>query len=1080
LRLPLFPLGAALLGVSPHSLAQQPSRSGSGPTRGGVLERGPERGGPGSVVSHAKISNRTGGFPDTLESYAELGSALANLGDLDGDGLVEVAAGAPGDHDGGSYRGAVWLLSPAPDGALREHRKISSLAGGFRGLLRDGDDFGCALAALGDLDGDGVGDLAVGAQNDSDGSYGSGAVWVLFLNADASVKAHRKISSTQGGFGGVLQFRDSFGSALAALGDLDGDGIGDLAVGAAGDDEGGSACGAAWVLFLARDGTVRAQRKLGDLQLGGLDAGDGFGCALAGLGDLDGDGVRDLAAGANRDDDGGAEHGAVWVLFLAPDGSLRAQQKISATQGGFTGPLGVDFFGHALANLGDLDGDGLRELGVGAILDGDLVSRGGALWILSLRADGSVQAQRKISGAQGGFAGPLDPYDHFGSAVAALGDLDGDGRGELAAGAPQDDDGGDYERGAVWVLELDAVFVVQTQQKISDRPGSLGGTLDYGDLFGSAVVALGDLDGDGIGELAVGAPWDDDGRGAVWVLFLDAAGAVKAYRKINATEGGFTGVLDFDVRFGHALAAPGDLDGDGVVDLCVGAPRDRDGGSYHRGAVWILFLEPDGSVQAHQKLSATQGGLGALDPVDSFGYALAPLGDLDGNGVTDLAASALLDDDGGLDRGAVWVLFLAADGTVVERRKISATEGGFTGVLRDHDNFGSSLAVLGDLDGDGVGELAVGASNDDDGGPDRGAVWVLSLASDGSVQSHRKLSSTQGGFRGELRDGDAFGGALACPGDLDGDGTPELVVGAPYDDDGGRTTGAAWVLFLAPDGGVRRQRELGARAGRFAGALDAEDLFGAALAALGDLDGDGLGELAVGAPGDDDGGENHGALWLLHLDGVARLDFERGLELTRAPLENGRAVGSPGPFERTLALTGAGANLGPAVFDSTPAGPNDPSQDRDLLVGRGNVLVLQNSLVPTQSVAGVFDHPNDDPDGGTFAFTFRHGPVELHSLDLVDIDGGASQRAALTLLDAAGRQRRYSVPAGFTEDLLTDGGPAWRRLQLRTLSFQLGFADLATASEDPGFDPRAVLRLEVELGSSGALDELRWDPHPDD
>jgi hypothetical protein len=72
------------------------------------------------------------------------------------------------------------------------------------------------------------------------------------------------------------------------------------------------------------------------------------------------------------------------------------------------------------------------------------------------------------------------------------------------------------------------------------------------------------------------------------------------------------------------------------------------------------------------------------------------------------------------------------------------------------------------------------------------------------------------------------------------------------------------------------------------------------------------------------------------------------------------------------------------------------------------------------------------------------------------------------------------LPAGWTEDLLADGGPGWRTLDLSTSAFQLGFAALATASESPGSEARAVVRLEVELGSSGALDALRWDPHPDD
>jgi hypothetical protein len=90
---------------------------------------------------------------------------------------------------------------------------------------------------------------------------------------------------------------------------------------------------------------------------------------------------------------------------------------------------------------------------------------------------------------------------------------------------------------------------------------------------------------------------------------------------------------------------------------------------------------------------------------------------------------------------------------------------------------------------------------------------------------------------------------------------------------------------------------------------------------------------------------------------------------------------------------------------------------------------------------------------------------------------GANLGAAL--FDSAGHTRIYQVPAGWTEDLLLHGGSAWRTLDLALLGPQAGFASTATAAEAPGFQPGSVVRIEVELGSSGAVDELRWDPHPD-
>ena len=286
-------------------------------------------------------------------------------------------------------------------------------------------------------------------------------------------------------------------------------------------------------------------------------------------------------------------------------------------------------------------------------------------------------------------------------------------------------------------------------------------------------------------------------RGGIWILFLNTDGTVKSQQEISSTEGGFTGTLGEGDQFGEALASLGDLDGDGVTDLAAGARDDDDGGS-ERGAVWILFLNTDGTVEKHQKISNTQGDFtGTLDDGDRFGEDVTALGDFDGDGVPDLAVGNFGDDDGGINRGAVWVLLLNTDGTVKSHQKISSTEGGFTGVLDNHDLFGRSVTSLGDLDDDGVVDLAVGAARDDDGGADRGAVWLLFLNADGTVKSHEKISSTQGGFAGTLDDGDDFGEDVAFLGDLSSHGGfGALAVNAWKDDDGHLNQGAIWILFL--------------------------------------------------------------------------------------------------------------------------------------------------------------------------------------------------------------------------------------------------------------------------------------------
>ncbi|WP_372682406.1 GDSL-type esterase/lipase family protein [Desulfosarcina sp.] len=407
---------------------------------------------------------------------------------------------------------------------------------------------------------------------------------------------------------------------------------------------------------------------------------------------------------------------------------------------------------------------------------------------------------------------------------------------------------------------------VIAHQKVSDTSGGFTGILDNFDDFSESLSLLGDLDGDGVPDLAVGAEDDDDGgmdRGAVYILFLNTDGTVKAHQKISDTSGGFTGALDDVDEFGQSVAGIGDLDGDGTPDLAVGVAGDDDGGT-NRGAVWILFLNTDGTVKAHQKISDTSGGFaGILSDNGGFAESVAALGDFDGDNIRDIAVGAKWDDDGGTDRGAVWILFLNTDGTVKAHQKISDTAGGFTGGLDNSDELGQSVAGLGDLDGDGIIDIAVGAKFDDDGGTDRGAVWILFLNADGTVKAHQKISQTAGGFAGLLSDNNGFAESLAPIGDLNGDTIIDIAVGAEWEDDGGFNRGAVWMLFLDTDGTVKAHQKISGTAGGFTGGLDDGDEFGQSIVALGDVDGDGQLDVAVGADGDDDGGTDRGAIYIL-------------------------------------------------------------------------------------------------------------------------------------------------------------------------------------------------------------------------
>ncbi len=399
----------------------------------------------------------------------------------------------------------------------------------------------------------------------------------------------RTIASATNG-GPALGTGARFGSDVVRLGDLDGDGVEDIAVGARGDSTGGYTRGAVNVLLLNSDGTVKSSTRIASDTNGGppLRNGDLFGSSLANLGDLDGDGVVDIAVGAYRDSTNGSYQGAVHVLFMNPDSTLKASTKITSGLNGGPSLINDDFFGSSLTELGDLDGDGIADLAVGARGDDTGGSYRGAVHVLFLNADGTVKATTKLASDTNGVPTIGDFYQ-FGFSITSLGDVDGDGVTDLAVGSDRDDSQGDL-RGAVHVLFMNSDGSVKSSTKLAS--GTNGGpTLTDSDYFGSSVAAIGDVDGDGLVDLAVGARGDDSGglnRGSVHLLLLNQDGSAKSSTEIAQNRNGGP-VLNSNGHFGRSVTSLGDLDGDGVVDLAVGADRDNTGGT-DRGAVHMLFL----------------------------------------------------------------------------------------------------------------------------------------------------------------------------------------------------------------------------------------------------------------------------------------------------------------------------------------------------------------------------------------------------------------------------------------------------------------------------------------------------------
>jgi hypothetical protein len=404
-------------------------------------------------------------------------------------------------------------------------------------VLSDSDWFGWNAANIGDLDGDGVNDLAVSAWGDDMNASGNasggtivGAVHILYMNANGSVDSTVEINDSTTN-GPVLTNNAYFGRGVTNIGDLDGDGVNDLAVG---DSRGNSDWkGEMHIMYMNTDGSIDSTVEIGPGTTNGptLSNGDLFGTSIANIGDLDGDGVNDIAVGAKQDDEGGANRGAIHIMYMNTDGSVDSTVEINDST--TNGPVlsNHDKFGTSIANIGDLDGDGVNDLIVGAE-ESDCVScsgnNSGSAYIMYMNTDASVKSTVEINDSTTN--GPvIIATDFFGSSVANVGDLNGDGVNDIAVGAVKDDGIG-TERGAIHIMYMKTDGSIISTVEINDSDTN-GPTLKKLDKFGGSIVNIGDLDGNGIDDLVVGANGDDmdasgntnggTNRGALHILFLE-------------------------------------------------------------------------------------------------------------------------------------------------------------------------------------------------------------------------------------------------------------------------------------------------------------------------------------------------------------------------------------------------------------------------------------------------------------------------------------------------------------------------------------------------------------------------------
>jgi hypothetical protein len=737
--------------------------------------------------SAAGLSTSAAWVVESNSANARFGHAVASAGDVNGDGYDDVIVGAP-LYDG--YAGAAFVYLGSASGLATTPAWTVESSQYFA-------NYGIAVATAGDVNGDGYDDILIGADT-WDGTGGSlvneGAAFLYLGSASG-------LSTTPAWSGQSLQAFANYGHAVASAGDVNGDGYCDVVIGADMFDNGETDEGRAFLYLGGPSGLATNASWTGESNQQGPEGEPvNYGHSVAGAGDVNGDGFADVIVGARHWQNGYGELAGKAYIYLGSAAGLSTNfaWTVEGDQRGC-------HLGECVATAGDVNGDGFADVVIGAFEYTNSEAAEGRVYLYLGAAAGPSTTPAWITESNLAYSG-------YGGWTGTAGDVNGDGFSDVIVGASGLDEG-------LYVRGFASVYL-GSPAPLHATPAWTGSSGQASDGFGASVAFAGDVNGDGYTDLLAGAYATDAG--------VTDAGRVSLY--LGSRTGPSPTPLwsvsgtQLSEFLGISVAGAGDVNGDGYADIVVGA-HGYTNGQTNEGAAFLYLGGPSGP--ASTPAWTAEGN----QPGARFGCSVASAGDVNGDGYADVIVGARLWDNGQSDEGRAFVFAGGPSG--LSSTPLWTAEGDQDGAY-----YGVAVASAGDVNRDGYSDVIVGADYYDNGQTDEGRAFLYLGGASGPAQAPSWTG--EGNQSGTGVEGVNFGGAVASAGDVNGDGYSDVIIGARHYHALYSLAGRAYVYLGSATG----------LASTAAWTVDGDQMgahVGQAVASAGDVNGDGFGDVLVGA-----------------------------------------------------------------------------------------------------------------------------------------------------------------------------------------------------------------------------------------